>query len=377
MSKRKRTRRKYSAPKGSTRAKGDVVEEIAASMHRMPGVTVERNVFLPAKDGSNREREIDVLLSSQVSGYPVRVAIECKNQKKPIEVEDISAFIGKLMDVGIPPQHGIYISASQYRSGAVPHAKSTGIRAFLLKDLTIDSLSESIRQAFQSLIYLLLTIAKIQVENNVAETERSWQMLVFHNKEKQPCGTVPDLIWEKWVSGNIPDEIGFHHIELAIPDDWIQIVDGRVAQVSAIEVEVQITGHIVTIPGSISHHALLDASSQRIERSQIRTEFEVSPGTYPVTTFLTEEKLQGFLHSREGISLSIGRFRLPRVRLGAMYWPPSERVTQEAIRLMQAFSEGKIPDPRPFKFAEMEGSDMREIWAPIWSEHPFIKKEAG
>jgi len=153
MPKQKRTRKKLAAPEGSTRAKGDIVEEIAASMHHMPGGTVERNVFLPAKDDREREREIDVLLSSRVSGYPVRVAIECKNQKKPIEVGDISEFIGKLMDVGIPPQHGIYISASKYRSGAVSHAESAGIRAFLLKGLTGDSLSESIRQAFQSLAW--------------------------------------------------------------------------------------------------------------------------------------------------------------------------------------------------------------------------------
>jgi hypothetical protein len=80
-----------------------------------------------------------------------------------------------------------------------------------------------------------------------------------------------------------------------------------------------------------------------------------------VTTFASEEELQRFTRKNSSINLSIGRFRLPRIRLGAIYWPPSERVAQEAIKLMQAFTEGKIPDPRPFKFAEMEGSDMREL----------------
>lgn len=377
MSKRKRIRKKHKAPTGSTRAKGDIVEEIAASMHQMPGITVERNVFLPAKDGSEREREIDVLLSSQVAGHPVRIAIECKNQKKPIGVGDISEFVGKLLDVGIPSQHGIYISKSRYRSGAILHAKSAGIQAFLLKELSHDSLSESVRQAFQSLIYLLASIAEIQVKNDVAQSENDWQMLVFCNKDGHPHITIPDLVWQEWISGRLPDDIGLHHLTIEIPDDWKQIVDGEAARVAGVQVDVQVTGHVVTIPGSVSHYELVDASSQKPERSQVKAEFEVSSDRYPVTAFTSEEELQGFIHRNSGVNLSIGRFRLPRIRFGAIYWPPSERVAQEAIRLMQAFTEGKIPDPRPFKFAEMEGSDMRELWAPVWSEYPFVKRRVG
>jgi hypothetical protein len=377
MSKRKRVRKKHKAPKGSTRAKGDIVEEIAASMHQMPGVTVERNVFLPAKDGSGREREIDVLMSSQVAGYPVRIAIECKNQEKPIEVGDISEFVGKLLDVGIPSQHGIYISRSQYRSGASLHAKSAGIKAFLLEELSSDFLSESIRQAFQSLIYLLASIAEIQVENDVAQVENDWQILVFCDEDGHPCTTIPDLVWQEWISGRLPDDIGLHHLTIKIPDDWMQIVDGKAARVGDVEVDIKVTGHVVTIPGSVSRYELVDASSHKTERSQVKAEFEVSSDRYPVTAFTSEEELQKFIHRDSGVNLSIGRFRLPRIRLGAIYWPPSERVAQEAISLMQAFTEGKIPDPRPFKFAEMEGSDMRELWAPIWSEYPFAKKSAG
>jgi hypothetical protein len=377
MSKRKRIRKKYKAPKGSTRAKGDFVEEIVASMHRMPGITVERNVFLPAKDGSGREREIDVLLSSQVAGYPVRVAIECKNQKKPIEVAGISEFVGKLLDVGIPCQHGIYVSKSRYRSGAILHAESAGIRALIFKELSLDSLAESVRQAFQSLVYLLAAIAGIRVKNDIAEAENDWQILVFCDKDGHARTTIPDLVWQEWISGGLPDGIGLHRLTIEIPDDWRQIVDGKVVRVAGVEVDIQVTGHVVTIPGSVSHYELIDASSQKTERSQVEAEFEISSDTYPVTTFTVEEELQKFIHRGSGISLSIGRFRLPRIRFGAIYWPPSERVAQEAIRLMRAFAEGKIQDPRPFKLAEMEGSDMKELWAPIWSEYPFVKRRAG
>jgi hypothetical protein len=45
-----RKRRRHNAPKGSTREKGDFLEKIIAEMHDMPGVKIERNVFLPTID---------------------------------------------------------------------------------------------------------------------------------------------------------------------------------------------------------------------------------------------------------------------------------------------------------------------------------------
>jgi len=374
MSKRKRARKKYTAPKGSMRAKGDIVEEIAASMHRMSGVAVERNVFLPAVDGSGREREIDVLISSNVSGYPVHVAVECKNQKEPIEVGDIGEFADKLKDVGIPVQHGIYISTSKYRSGAILRAKGIGIRTFLLEETTPESLSESVQQAFQSLIYLLLTVTKIQVVNNVDRTEGDWQMLIFRDKTNRICGSVPDLVWQEWLSNKVPKELGSHTLDLTIPDDWVQVVDGETVQVLGARAETQITGHIVTLTGSVRHQMLVDASSQRVERSQLKAEFNISSGKYPVTTFSNEEDLEEFIRAREGIHISVGRFRLPRIRLGALYWPPSESTARKVSRLMQDFTEGKIPDPRPLSLAEIEGTDMRTLWKSIWKEYPFNKK---
>src|SRR4051794_40207647 len=107
--------------------KGRLVEQIAAMLHETPDVTLESNARIPSLQG-NGSREIDVLISCEVAGYSVRLAIECKNEKDPIGVERIDAFIGKLKDVGIPVQQGIYISASGYTAGAIRRARVEGIR---------------------------------------------------------------------------------------------------------------------------------------------------------------------------------------------------------------------------------------------------------
>ena len=55
--------------------KGRLAEQIAAWLHAEAGVDVKSNVRLPSLH-QNRHREIDVLLTSNVAGYSVRMAIE-------------------------------------------------------------------------------------------------------------------------------------------------------------------------------------------------------------------------------------------------------------------------------------------------------------
>lgn len=146
-------RKKRKPPEGSSRAKGDIVEKIVAAMHEHPNIQVETNVFLHSQDGE-RTREIDVLLSSQVVGYPVHFAFECKNETKPTGLDKIDEFIGKLKDVGIPTHQGIFVSASRFTKPAISRAQDAGLTALLLKDTT-EKLPNFLRHAFQSIIFFV------------------------------------------------------------------------------------------------------------------------------------------------------------------------------------------------------------------------------
>jgi hypothetical protein len=182
-----RKRRKQNAPKGSTREKGDVLEEIIAEMHNLPGVKIERNIFLPTIDKSGGTREIDVLITSQVAGFPVRIAIECKNEVKPTGVAKIGEFVDKLNDVGLPVQLGIFVSTSRYESGAIRRAKTAGIRTLLLKNVT-GNLFDEVNRAFQSLIYLLATIATVNISVSEESPKPSNLSMFFFVGEGKICG---------------------------------------------------------------------------------------------------------------------------------------------------------------------------------------------
>lgn len=372
----KSSRRRRSRKKNTSTKKGRVVEKIVAMLHDWPNVKVERNVYLPALGNSSRRREIDVLLTTEVVGYPVRIAIECKNEKKPIGSPAIDAFVGKLQDVGIPTQHGIFVSASGFTSrggAAIARAKEAGIRALVLDGLSKEGLSKHISSAFQSVIYLLAEVSLIQVTNMVASTDNPYQMLTFCDKSGKLCGSIPDLVWQKWLNGYPPSKFGEYVLNVEPPSDWYQVIDGKIEEAKLISVKIRVTGFMLTLMGKIQKYSLINAENESIEKSQFRAIFEVSQSRYPLTVIQTEDQLVEFINRPEPVAI-ISRVRLPRIRVGATYWPPSERAAKIVIALMQAYEAGEIEDPRPIDIIEIEGSDLKTIFEPIWKEHPSIQK---
>lgn len=132
----RKSKRRANSKKDRTRNdKGRLLEQIVAMLHKTEGVKVETNVFLQPKSGDpSREREIDVLLTGQVAGYPVRIAIQCKNYGTPITIGQIGEFRDLLEDVGIP-QCGIIVSVHGYQAGGIKRAKELGMKALVLEGL--------------------------------------------------------------------------------------------------------------------------------------------------------------------------------------------------------------------------------------------------
>jgi len=366
-----RKRRRHNAPKGSTREKGDFLEKIVAEMHDMLGVKIERNVFLPTIDKSGRTREIDVLITSQVAGFPVRIAIECKNEKESTGIAKIGEFIDKLNDVGLPVQLGILVSASRYESGAIERAKTAGIRTLLLKDVT-DNLSDEVKGAFQSLIYLLATIASVNLSVSEESPKPSNLSMFFFDDDGRICGSIGDLVWDCWRKEKMPDVIGTHEIDLELPKTWKQKYDDQELIFTKITVKVLVTGHIITVEGALKKYNLIDATNEAVEKWQVKASFPPPFGKHVVTEFHNEEDLEKYLSGRGGITLVSGRFRLPRIRWAAFYWPPSQKALANFQRsLDDAAKQGKTLDWTTFPFNEIEGTDLSAAYEPIWEGHLY------
>lgn len=358
---------------GSTsKQKGKLVEKIAAMLHEGPNVKVERNARLsPLKKGrKKRKREIDVLLTSYVAGYPVNIAIECKNKAEPTEIEDIDAFIGKLDDVGIPCQHGIFISASGYTSGAIDRAKEGRIRTLLLTGLTEDRLSEAISKAYQYTVFLLPVVKEICF---VTGEPKASELPGFQNENGDICGLLPDLVWFQWQGGQIPAVIGEHEIQLPVPSGWQPIVDGKLTQLLAPSTAtIEIVGIVLKLTGKARRHSLIDMYDQKTDKFRLDVDFNIQRLQGKRVTFrhfFTEEKLRAWMEKHGDIRL-VSRQKLPRIQLlNKFYYPMSERVAGIVMNRLIAYDAGQIPDPPIFIFNELEGSEIKNVWEPIWKGH--------
>jgi hypothetical protein len=137
----------------TAKRKGDILENLVAMMHEVPGVLVEKRKKLPVLVSDmrrRRRREIDVLITANLAGYPVRLGIGCKNEAKPLDTAAVDNFVRILTETGLPVQLGILVSAKGYTKDALDAAKVAGIRTLVFEGLSADRLEQEINAALQS-----------------------------------------------------------------------------------------------------------------------------------------------------------------------------------------------------------------------------------
>lgn len=368
----RRRRKRHDAARETSRGKGDALEAIVELMHHFPGAKVERNVFLPAVRDPSRTREIDVLISGLVGGYPVRIAIECRNVSSLIEVGDVGEFIDKLKDVGIPVQHGVFVSASQFRRGALRRANELGLRTLRYEDVS-SQLPAAVSNAIQSIIFTLLTIASIRITSDKGGPAPVGEILFFRDVEGNLKGSVPDLVWRMWRDAELDEQLGDHSVQVELPSGWLQIVGGEVADVKEVHVDYAVTAHVVDFPGNLTHHHLIDQQSNELARFQIEATFDPPDGRYPVSRYSSEADLDAALRGKAVLQVASGRIRLPRIRWMSLYWPPSKKAMDALMaHLRRAIEAGEDFDLTTIGIDEIEGSDLKALWDPIIPDHPMV-----
>lgn len=182
MASTKHHQRKLRTAGSPNRTKGRLLEAIVASMHDVPGAQIRQNVKLPVVGSDmSRRSEIDVLIDGAVAGYPIRIAIECKNEKAVVDTPKVNTFLAKLDDVGIPRQHGVLISIKGFTRGALERARKEGLRTLVLTGLTEERLAEVLHQAMQAVIHLWPVLEVWHVQNDVDRIDGTEDLGVFYN----------------------------------------------------------------------------------------------------------------------------------------------------------------------------------------------------
>jgi hypothetical protein len=342
------------ADPGTRKAKARLVEQIAAWLHGWPGVRVEPNArLLPRHGRKKRRREIDVLLHTSVAGYPVRIAIECKNERRPVDGPAIDAFVGKLQYVGIPVQHGVFISASGYTDGALDRAQDDGVRTLKLQGLSADGLKAAVTTAaHHSIVFLAPRVEQVSLFFDPPSIPGPPPLFV--DSSGNLCGTVPHLLAQAWQQGHIPLALGVHDTEVAIPDSWRPVLfSGRPVTmiVPKVFARIAVDAMAFTVEGVAEQFSLVDSMTSRTEKLGLRAAFPEIQGRIALTTLPSEEELAQFLSARTGLRVT-QRIVVPRIFYVSAFWPLSRSAATRMREL--GLPDGKAP--------LVEGRDLMAAW---------------
>ncbi|CAN5388141.1 restriction endonuclease [soil metagenome] len=357
--------------------KGNIIERIVGELHEDPSVRVQSKVFRQSVRDPKHRREIDVLVTGWVLGQERHIAFECKNYGKRVGPGRIGEFADRLRQVGIPPQHGIFVvSREGYTEGARSNAADHGIRLFLLDGLSEDRLSTEVFDAFQSVTYLALSITQITVSTETDFGQLSaMETHFFKDHSGRVCGTIMDLIWADWRDNRIPASIGTHKVTVKVPEGWKWIIRGMEVTFTVTS-DVEVRAYVITHKGSAERIRLVDATTGDVEKVRVHANFDLAPGTYPLAVARTEQELIEILSRPAVARIDHARIRLPRI-LYDFYWPPSSRVFKLLMEEShELFMTGKLASGvfETKSRAELEGTNLSVLWEPIWPGHPSINR---
>jgi Restriction endonuclease len=335
--------------------KGKILEQVVAMLHDVEGVKVETNVKLTPKSGDkSRTCEFDVLVTSQVAGYPIRVAIQCKNYSGKVTRAKVGEFKDALDDVGIPYQHGIIVCVHGFQSGAIKRAQELGIRTLELEGLSSSRLSAELHNAVQYFIYLLLVVEKVELTNALQST---YDSMAFWDDTKKFCGFLSDLIVSKWRSGQIPSILGKHTLELKLPRGWHHLEEGKLTLPSRIAATVSVVAYLAEMKGKATEFKLKDAKTKEVEKFHLRADFDAENNIIRSVSdmaILTDDDLRQRMDPQSKASLE-NRVRLPKILYINHLEPVSKRLWAKFMKEVESDPDlSFVPDKTP-TFDELEG----------------------
>lgn len=349
--------------------KGRIAESIVAALHRDDEFTqVECNVQLPAKGGTGRTREVDVLLTGRVGGYTLRVAIECKNYNKRVGAPKIDEFAGKLQDVGLPRESAIFVSAVGFTGDALEVADKHGIRLLLLEGLSDNRLATKVFEAMGSTLYVMPTLTKISItgEGDLGmdltgrrELDPSSFPTVIFDVHNQRNMYVADIAAEVWKKGLLDRQLGKLDVTLEIGENvlWATIYQIYTWRVTQILLFFDIKAFAYTTLGQGESLALRNVVSQSVERHKQTARF---PDTSEIkfTELNSQLDLLAYQNQYDAIVGEEWHFtrviHLPRVRNAGLYFPLSQRVQSQILALPNR-------QLTPQEWAQLVGTDIDQI----------------
>jgi hypothetical protein len=214
-------------------------------------------------------RQLDVTIRANIASYSLFIVIECRDERRSIDVNGIGEFATKLHDV--KANKGILISTSGFTEGAVTMAQARGIatRTYIdtenadwRKDVAIVVLVNRHELRYQ------IGFANIPNYHFDLPQNVPFQEIELFSPAGEPLGRVDVIVDKLWIDEAVPHQEGTHTLTL---------VDHAVIPLGGKECHA-----MVELTAYVKHHAYL--GSVPVKMTGVRDEQEKFLSTQKITT---------------------------------------------------------------------------------------------
>jgi len=207
------------------------LELLVASIQQQlaPGAKITHNAKVEGRL-SETTRQIDVLVEQYVGQYQVRIALDCKDYRTPVDVKAIEEFHGLMMDIGA--HRGALVCPAGFTKSAKKRAKRLGLELFSPADT--DPHKWQVSLALPTICDFRATRIAFGVSSNAPMPmrlpARFYDLNVLDATGKS-LGRIFDLASTRWDEGEYPTEPGEHEKVPLLPFEGTTIENGYGSQI--------------------------------------------------------------------------------------------------------------------------------------------------
>ena len=215
-------------------------EELAASIQAelAPEAKVSANARLRGKSG--KLRQIDVLIEQETGQYKLRIVVDCKDHKNPVDVNDIESFLGLIQDVGA--HKGAMVAANGFTETAKIRATAAGLDLFRVVDTanhkwrTYVSIP-AVSRDFQLSTYSFTISGTGHCSFDIRQDHRFMPIL---RSDGSLIDYACNLVLDRWEDGTIPVASGeYRDIPLTSEATFLDGPDGRFKATVRVNIQVR------------------------------------------------------------------------------------------------------------------------------------------
>jgi hypothetical protein len=106
-----------------------ILEELVASIQKQlaPKARVEHNVYVRGHI-TGVDRQVDILVTQMIGQYPMSIAIDCKDTKRPVDTKGVGEFAELVRDISA--NKGVLVCPTGFTKAALKTAKSYQIELY-------------------------------------------------------------------------------------------------------------------------------------------------------------------------------------------------------------------------------------------------------